>query len=122
MEIGQSGVTDVAITAKPGFALWSKAGVTIELSDGRKWEEGEEKGGGANHLISGWGWGCFSKPLPLPPNPWREICVCVYLTNSLRESFFGVSKHLLAVCLSFVLIRFGTNTPPTLADSDLPSE
>lgn len=34
IETGQSGVTDVAITAKTGFALWSKAGVTMDLSAG----------------------------------------------------------------------------------------
>lgn len=39
METGQSGVTDVVITAKTGFALWSKEGVTIELSAGCKGEQ-----------------------------------------------------------------------------------
>lgn len=53
MDIRRSGVTDVDITSKTGFALLSNAGVTMELSTGcrgDKWSHysssGAEGGGG----------------------------------------------------------------------------
>lgn len=66
METGQSGVTDVVITAKTGFAPWSKGGVTAELSLVVR---------GTNGLITGvvelkeHQQGTISKPKTTPPIP-----------------------------------------------------
>lgn len=90
MEIGQSGVTDVAITAKPGFALWSKAGVTIELSDGLKWEEGEEKGGGGQIIsLVGGGEGASPNLYHSPPIPGGKY-VFVFIWPTAWENHFLV--------------------------------
>lgn len=71
MEVGQSAVTDVAITAKTVFALWSKAGVTMELSVGCRGTNGLIRGGVAERG----GWGVFENPPSKLPSLERNVCV-----------------------------------------------
>lgn len=66
MEIGQSGVTDVAITARPGFSLSSKAGVTVELSAACWGEQTVSLGEKWSRRRGSRGWEGFCKPQPLP--------------------------------------------------------
>lgn len=112
METGQSGVTDVAITAKTGFALWSKAAVTIELSAGCI----GGRVGGANGLITGVvelkerQRRSISEPLQHPHSPSGNGHV--YVTRTERERDVILGKYLLTVCVCVALIRFGTKASP----------